>query len=544
MSKHTYLASVITTSRPSLESQLDAAVRAGAEIVELRVDAISDASAVENLLAQPRRTPFILTVRPSSEGGQWDGDEAERISLIEKLGLLLPGIVDVEHATWSRSANIRQKIGLVCDSSPPDPQDIGPAVPQPDRPKNKLILSHHDFKETPADLRRIFEGLSASPAHIAKLAFVARDATDALRVLHELRRLADRRDVIALSMGEAGLISRVLAGKFGAYLSFAVLSSDQSSAPGQPTLDEMTGLFRWDSINTQTRVFGVVGWPVAHSRGPHVHNAAMAADGVNGVYLPLPVAPGYEAFARFMDYVALNPWLDFDGLSITLPHKQNALQWLTEHDCHVEESARKTGAVNTVIRREPSPNDDALVAGSYRSWQGDNTDAPAVVDALETAAGFRAAESRGRSVHVLGAGGVARAVVAALAQCAEVTIFNRTFDRGAALARELGCRAGRWADRAAGNPHIFINCTSLGMWPDIDSTPMPADALRTGQIVLDTVYNPPDTRLLREARQHGCVAVSGIEMFLSQAARQYRLWHRREAPAATMRDALCPVISR
>lgn len=516
---------------PPLERQVEQARRAGAALIELRADLIADARAVEQLLRAKRDGGFILTIRSAAEGGAWDGDDAERIALVESLGLLNPGYVDLELATWKRSANLRQKVGLVCDTAPPaeapreGPADAARGAPKV-RPRNKLILSRHDLACTPAELDRIYDELADTPAAVLKYVTTARDATDALRVLDLLHRRGAERPLIALAMGEAGLASRVLAAKFGGFLTFAALHSGGESAPGQPTLEELVSVYRFHAIGPGTRVFGVVGWPVQHSLSPHVHNAALAAAGIDAVYVPLPVGPSIEDFQRFMDHVEANAWLDIDGLSVTIPHKQHAFRWLQEHGLSVSDEARECRAVNTLTR------------GAGAVWTGHNTDGAGAMAALATAPGLAGEGLRGRAIEILGAGGAARAVAAALLRRgAVVTITNRSPERAVALAAELGCRARPWEQRALGGVEVLINCTRVGMPPQTDATPVPSERLAPGLIAFDTVYTPRRTRFLRDAAEHGCRTVCGVEMFVAQAAAQHALWHGGAADASVMRAA-------
>ena len=529
----TRLAVSLTTARPPLNQQVRAAVRAGAELIELRADLIDDDHQVASLLNSPRRPPVILTVRSPREGGRGRGSAAQRLARLERLARCGPEWVDIEYATWRRHAPRCTRSGMVRASK--SSGTAGPALSRSlvdgliARPTARarppaLILSHHDLKRTPRSLDAILDRLAAARPAVAKLAVTAADAIDALRVLELLRRRASARPTIALAMGEAGLASRVLARKFGAFLTFAALDRRHVAAPAQPTIAELRGLYRWDAINRRTAVYGVVGWPVAHSRSPHVHNAAMAADAINGVYLPLPVRPTRAAFTRFMDLVAGAQWLDVRGLSVTIPHKVHALRWLRRRGYAVSERAARCGAVNTLIRR----------AGG--AWAGDNTDVAGAQAALWTLPGLTRGGLRGRRVDVLGAGGVARAVVAALRECGcRVTIYSRAPAAGRTLARRFGCEWRPWAQRAAANGEVLINCTSVGMWPAVNRSPLPARALGRARIVFDTVYTPPRTRLLRDARRRGCRAISGLEMFIGQAAEQYRLWHARRAPLGVMR---------
>lgn len=516
MPVRTLLAVPLTSAHPPLDEQVRAAQAAGADLVELRVDCIGDVAAVEALLAQPRLLPLIVTVRSAEEGGAWLGNEAERVALIEHLGQRFPGYIDVEYATWQRWPSVRQKIGLVCDASRAE------GTP----PRNRLILSQHNLQYTPANPEVVFDRLLAAPADVVKVVFTARDATDAFRVLAELQRRSARRDVIALAMGEAGLATRVLARKFGGFLTFGALHAGGASAPGQPTVTELSGLYHWDRVGPATRVYGVVGWPVLHSQSPAIHNAAMAATGVDGVYVPLPVRPRFRDFAAFMACLTRTPQLDVVGLSVTSPHKEHAVRWLTRRGFAITPSARRCGAVNTLTR---------LPDGT---WEGDNTDGPGALAALQSAARCAGNRLHGLSVDVLGAGGVARAVVSALLEydCA-ITVFGRTAARAERLAQELRCAWKPWEERRHCAGDVLINCTPVGLWPATEESPLPDDALRSSTLVFDTVYHPVQTRLLRRARSRGCEIVSGVPMFIGQAAAQFERWHGLRAPAEVMAGA-------
>ncbi|MBK8916003.1 MAG: shikimate dehydrogenase [Phycisphaerales bacterium] len=515
------LATPLVHNDSPLADQARRAQSEGADIIELRADCIDDPAAVEALLRSPDRPTCILTLRSAAEGGRFDGSDAERIALIERLGLLSPGFIDIEMDTWKRSANLRQKLGLVCDTGGPQP------LHALDRPRNRLILSRHDWTGEQCDKPgRMLDELLAEAGVVTKAAFTARDASDALSVLTALHdRRALGREIIAIAMGEAGIASRVLAGKFGGFLSFAALDEAGASAPGQLTLREMRHLYRWNSIRASTRVYGIVGWPVSHSRSPHVHNAAFAAAGIGAVYVPFPVSPDAAGFDHFADFVGAHPELDIDGLSVTIPHKVHALRWLLDRGHEVSDIAKRAGAVNTLTRSRDG------------RWHGDNTDGAGALAVLHCSTAVP--ESlRGERAAVLGAGGAARGVAAALqADGARVTIFNRTRASADALASALGCESRDWEERGQCDARIIVNCTSVGMGAAVGESPLPAGALRPGMAVLDTVYAPRRTRLLQDAAAAGATAIEGSEMFLEQAALQFERWVGSPAPRRAMRQA-------
>jgi len=353
--------------------------------------------------------------------------------------------------------------------------------------------------------------------------------------------LASRsKPTIALLMGEFGLMSRVLAPKFGGFLTFASDADGSGTAPGQPPVRELRDLYRFGSIGPATRVFGVVGWPVGHSRSPAFHNARFAEHGYDGVYLPLPVPSEWEHFKASIGALVDHERLDFAGASVTIPHKEHLVRFVRERGGEIDADAAWLGAANTlVVHPHGTPDGRRLFAT--------NTDMPAAVEVLSAALATRGRALTGARVAVLGAGGVARAVAGGLALAgATVVVVNRTREKATALSAALSGRAracggvtrvvaGDEEDFDCNAPsceafHAFVNCTPVGMegGPDPKGSPMPADArIDDSVVVMDTVYAPKETPFLREARARGAMCVDGEAMFLKQAELQSTLFRAR-----------------
>lgn len=263
----------------------------------------------------------------------------------------------------------------------------------------------------------------------------------------------------------------------------------------------------------------VLGDPVAHSLSPAMHNAAFAAVGVPAQYLAQRVAAGElgEALtkARAAGYL---------GLNLTVPHKEAALAHLDE----VEPAARRLGAVNTVVFRDG------------RAF-GTNTDGPGFLWSLTQQAGF---DPHGCRAVVVGAGGAARSVAAALAEAgaARVDVVNRTRERAVALATSLGLSGDALdpdqAAAALGQADLVVNCTTQGMWPEVDGRP-PADprGMRPDALAMDIVYNPRPTRWLAMAAERGCRTLDGLGMLAGQAAAAWEVWFGFQGPAQVMMEA-------
>ncbi len=564
----------------------DAARAAGAELVEFRIDeffsgvesgasdsergagARGEIDAIVRLVA---RSPLacIVTCRPTSEGGAYDGPEAARIALFERLGTAFgpgehpPRYIDIELAALERSANLRQKVRLAV-AHPEQIRDL----------QTSLIVSLHDFKGRPADLSRRVAAMRREPAAaVLKVAFRARSIRDNLEIL-DLLGQRDR-PTIALAMGEFGLLSRVLAPKFGGFLTFASLRPQSATAPGQPTVRDLLELYRFRSIGPATRVYGVVGWPVGHSISPRVHNAAFGATEHDGVYIPLPV-PGARAATEEAEreprmdhsgsdledaYVSLkatllelieHPGLDVAGLSVTIPHKEGLVRLARERGWTIDEEAGRIGAANTVVVERGG-------GGRVERVRILSTDAPALAACVAPVVGG-AAGLAGKRIAILGAGGVGRAAAYALSRLgAEVSVFNRNAERAAALATDLAGReaSGGTPVRGAGLDQLaawrgeaVVNCTPVGMagghHPDASVIPTPvARALDPREtVIVDTVYNPIVTPMVRWALEGGFTVVDGLAIFLEQAARQFEAWTGQPAPRATMSRAARGALTR
>ncbi len=525
-----------------------AAQAATSDIVEYRIDNIASSSPDTAALAAPIAAlvadsplPAIVTCRAESEGGAWTGDDATVADIYRALAdaPTPPAYLDIEFASLERSPELAALAGELKDRA-----RAGAVTP-------RVIASLHDFQGRPADLtRRLARMRDRDDIAVIKIAWRARSLRDNLE-LFEILASRDR-PTIALGMGELGLMSRVLAPKFGGFLTFAALREESATAPGQPTIAELLDIYNFRSINARTQVFGVIGWPVGHSKSPAAHNAAFAAAGFDGVYLPLPVPPEWEHFKATLGALVDDPRLSFAGASVTIPHKEHLVRFVHEHnETH-----------NTVARASrpcelPWSIDDysaACAAANTLSLDDSgmrvsNTDAPAIVSCLR-AAGF---EPRGGSVAILGAGGVARAAAVALAaEGATITIYNRTQARAEAIARDLVPFAHAHNAKIIPAPMshaertcagAIINATPIGMTggPAPSETPIDLRALADAgraPIVFDTVYAPRETPLLAVARALGMPTIAGAALFVAQAEMQARLFLRSDPPAGVIRNAI------
>lgn len=540
---------------------VEAARLGGADIVEFRIDelftgAVSasggelDAREVKLVerLVNESPLPCIITCRSADEAGGvggYDGDDSARVSLYEHLGNPRPGrtppaYLDIEHAAYARSHNLKQKVNLAVDE---------PAQTRAQR--SRLILSMHDHTGRPADLLRRVRAMQDEPAaRVVKVAITPRSIRDNLELFDLLRdsRASGAGPMIALGMGRFGLLSRVLAPKFGAFLTFAALRAASATAPGQPTLRELVDVYRFASVSASTRVFGVIGWPVEHSLSPAVHNAGFERIGFDGVYVPMPVPPEFEHFKATVLALVDHDGLDFAGASVTLPHKEHLVRLARAEGWTLDAATAACGAGNTlVIRRD--------ARGAVEHVEVMNSDAPSAAACLE--ASVAAGSLAGKTVAIIGAGGVARGVaVGVLERGGRVIIaardqgkasalvealkqamsLNPTAIRSVAIASLVATEAGAGGADRIDELAAVVNATPVGMHGGPDPAGEVVDVAAVaarwpGVVVMDTVYTPRATPMLRRARSLGLATVDGSAMFVQQAQLQFQAWTGQRAPA-------------
>jgi 3-dehydroquinate dehydratase/shikimate dehydrogenase len=510
----TYLTvSLSAEDEKSFGAQLQAAKEKGAEAIEIRTDSLTspapEIAAKLVAMTQKKDLPVVVTCRDKAEGGVRELDQSLRLGILREAIAARADYVDVEFETFKH----------------PDVQSVLRAMLQ-QYPHTQLIISRHNFDGPFEDLRQVYESiLAVYPEAIPKIVYMARHINDCFAAF-DLLSEADC-PVITFAMGNAGQISRILARKFGAFLTYVSLDDEHAVAPGQVSIEQMKTTYRWDHLNSRTEIFGLIGNPVAHSIGPVLHNACYEANDINALYLPFPVEGEKPEFDAFMKNVTDRSRLGFGGFSVTLPHKTHALDYANRCGDFVDGLAAAIGAVNT------------LKIGFNGILSAYNTDYAGAMEALKAAMDANKHDLHAVKVAVIGAGGAARAVVAGLTDLgARITIYNRTAKKAESLAQEFRCKAGRMDELAELDASVVINCTSLGMHPDVDVSPVPDGVLKADMTVFDTVYNPVETRLLREAKAAGATVINGAEMYIRQAMAQYKIFIGDDPDEAQMRSVV------
>jgi len=450
-----------------------------ADMVELRLDGVRDVDVAGAL--RGRRLPAVVTCRAAWEGGRFDGSEDERRAILRQALEAGAEFVDVE---WR--AGFDDVIAI-------DPR--------------RTVVSFHDFNGIPPGLDDRVAAMRRTGAGTIKVAYAAHRLADTL----PLRAIGEEGGAVVVGMGEPGVPSRLLASRYGSRWTFA----GQAVAPGQMPAARMRHAFRFGTIGPRTRLFGVVSRTAMQSLSPVMHNAAFAAAGLDAAYVPLTT----DDFADFLAYADA---MGFEGASVTIPFKLDAL----EAAAVKEPIAAAVGAANTLRRR----------AG----WEATNTDVDGFLAPLEdlvpnAIVGMRAS--------VLGAGGSARAVVAALvARGVRVTVHARRAEQAAQVAGAFGAAAASLPP-AAGSWDLLVNCTPLGGANRRQESPMAGEPLG-GRAVYDLTYGDGDSALIADARRAGCVVLDGLPMLIAQAERQFEWWTGQRPSPGVMRAAALQALGR
>ena len=460
-----------------------------ADLIELRLDCLETDPEDLTEILKNISGPVILTYRPSEQGGHRQLTREQRLRFWKQAP-------HGERIWWDIESDLAG--------------DLAAYWPQ-------VIISHHDFNGVPGDLQDIYTRLGHSLAHVVKIAFQAHDVTDCIPAFELLSRAQrEGRLVIPIAMGNAGIATRVLGPSRGAFLTYGSLDDESATAPGQVTARNLRSLYRIDEIDRDTIVCGLIGFPVMHSVSPQFHNGWFAAENRNGVYLPFEVKDVHSFMRRMVHPRTRELSWNLRGLSVTAPHKQAVM----EHLDWIEPTAKEIGAVNTILVEA-------------HDLSGFNTDAPGFVSPL-----WRKFESlKDLRAAVIGAGGAARAAIWALREeKSDVTIFARDLGKARPLAESFSVGCEPLASTTFIDYDLVVNTTPLGSGAYIDQSPVSAEQLNGVRCVYDLIYNPVDTRFLREGRKAGCDTIGGLEMLEAQALLQFELWfreHGQKSPSAS-----------
>jgi len=447
-------------------------------LVEIRLDGLSEEPALAAFRTACRR-PLLATLRCEQEGGRRRFPDSERRRIL--LAALEAGFDFIDVEGFSGIAS--------------DPEIV--------LQRSRTILSFHDLTGVPGDLAERARTLARQAPVAVKVVGTAMRLGDCRRLFELLSSWQGPIPIAAFAMGEAGTASRVLAPYLGSALTYVSRSEAGETAPGQLSADRAIGCYGLERefLRPAEKLFGVAARNPARSDSPLLHNSFFRRIGFPGLYLPLPVANWADEFADLFEVQSagfLGSGIPLEGLSVTIPWKRDAWSSATSRSPEADE----TGAANTLVRNP---------AG----FLADNTDLTGLVEVLSRIGIDQTAEA-----VVLGAGGSARAALAALRRFGgPVTLCGRS-ENARELASGAGVRFVRWeAGEDVPSAQLYVHATPMGA-SDEDPAPVPERRLGEGVAVVDLVYRRGGTRLVLSARKQGARAVDGHALLVAQGARQ------------------------
>lgn len=356
-------------------------------------------------------------------------------------------------------------------------------------PDIKLILSYHNFTDTPNDLEGIYREMQKTPAFFYKIAVLAKNSVDALRLICFAKKSDEK--LIAISMGSFGQISRILSPVLRCPITYAALDESKISAPGQLDAKTLIDRYHHHLLNPDTKVYGLIGDPVTKSVSDETHNHLMRACELDAVYVKIQVTKD-----ELPEFLQLAKELAFKGLSVTMPLKEVILPFLDV----IDSECFKIGAVNTLLFEN-------------NQIYGYNTDGLGALNAIESQY-----KIENKHLVIIGAGGAAKAIAyEAKLRGARVTIVNRDEKRAKEIAESLHCNALGLDFIPAYD--ILINCTPAAL-------PIPSDQILPYSVVMDITTKPKETAILKVAKEKGCQVIYGYSMFIEQALGQFALWFK------------------
>ena len=463
------------------------------DIVELRVDHLDED---EQLYARrfPAMIyqPCILTIRRDIDGGLFTGGEFARTNLYARA---------LAFANPDKSKNFAF-VDFEDDFHIPSIQDAAMAFGV------KIIRSYHNMKDPVTNIRERCDIMRKTGYEIPKIAFMPHSLSDVLNLIKEGERMTQYEHILC-AMGPLGFPSRILASYTNSFLTYVSPQEVLENTKAIGHIDPVTinDVYHFHSINQDTSLYGITGWPLLKTSSPEIHNKGYAAKGMNAVYIP------YRS-PLIADTLSFCEGIGVKGLSVTIPHKESVLYYLHEQSPEVVQ----IGACNTIVRKN-------------NKWLGYNTDAPGFRRALEEFLG--PVKIKHKKVAVIGAGGAAKAIVYVLKQMgARVCIFNRTVETAAQLADKYGfnyCQLdAHCAAKLDEYSTLIVQTTSVGMNAEgpsnSDNDPIYFYDFRGNELLFDVVYEPATTPVMKRASIAGCRVCNGYKMLEYQGYEQFKLF--------------------
>jgi len=467
-----------------------------ADLAELRVDCLDPNERLYiRRFPELAGMPVILTVRRDIDGGHFTGGEGARVKLLAQ---------GLSYANADYRLNFAY-VDIEEDLDVPNLEEAARTF------GTRIIRSFHDLNGVTDNLGAKVKSMQRAGDEIVKAAVTVKSTADVLSVFRASKTCTGM-DKILICMGHYGIYSRILAEKFGSFLSYssALSENEISGAPGQIDVKELVEIYHFRKITKKTKVFGVVGNPLKSSVSPWFFNTVFGLENTDAVYVPFPS----DSISYLLE---LAKGLDVQGLSITVPYKEAVLPYLVK----CSDAVHSTGACNTAYR---------YASGG---WYGENTDITGFSDSL--LAFLDRKNLKRQKITIIGAGGVARAVAAEVYRYGgKALILNRTIHKARNIASQYGFRWGgldnQGIEMMVKYSDIIIQTSSVGMEGYDVSDPLELYAFTGKEKVMDLIYTPPQTPFLKRAAAAGCKTINGYDMVIRQACMQYSNFFGREIP--------------
>ena len=471
-----------------------------ADLAELRVDCLdADERLYIRRFPELAGLPVILTIRRDVDGGYFSGGEGARVKLLAN---------GLAYANADRRLNYAY-VDIEDDFDVPSLEEAARTF------GTKIIRSCHDLSGSIQDIPAKIKSMQRAGDEIIKCAVAVKSTGDVLKMLKASKESVHLEKIL-ICMGHYGIYSRILAEKFGSFLTYssALSESEVAGAPGQMDVRELSELYRFQKITNKTKIYGLVGYPLKASVSPWFFNSIFNLENKNAVYVPFPAD-------SISDILTIAKELNVQGLSITVPYKEAVLHELAISTPVVE----SIGACNTISFSEDG-------------WTGDNTDCAGFSASLLEFLGKK--NLKHQKITIIGAGGVARAVASEIFRLGgKALIINRTIHKARNLADPYNFRWGglpqngsdtKVLDLISKYNDILIQTTSAGMEGYEVSDPLELYSFTGKEAVMDLIYTPAVTPFLKRAMMSGCKTINGYDMVIRQACLQYTRFTGGEIP--------------
>jgi 3-dehydroquinate dehydratase/shikimate dehydrogenase len=466
-----------------------------ADIAELRVDCLeADERLYIRRFPELANIPIILTIRRDVDGGYFTGGEGARVKLLAN---------GMAYASADSRLNFAY-VDIEDDFNVPSLEEAARTF------GTKIIRSFHNMNGIIDNIPAKIKSMQRAGDEIIKVALAAKSTADVLKLFQASKTFPNLNKIL-ISMGHYGAYSRILAERFGSFLTYsaALSENETTAAPGQMDVRELAELYRFRKITKKTRIYGIVGNPLKHSVSPWLFNTLFALENTDAVYVPFPSN-------SINDFLELAKDIDVQGLAVTVPYKESVLHGLVASSNGVQ----SIGACNVLYRRDDG-------------WSGDNTDclgfSASLLEFLDKK------NLNHKKVTIIGAGGISRAVASEIHRLGgKALVLNRTVHKARNIASQYNFRWGgldnQGIEMMSKYCDIIIQTSSAGMEEHETADPLELYSFSGKEAVMDLIYTTAETPFLKRAAAAGCKTINGYDMVIRQLRMQYANFFKKEIP--------------